>query len=145
VRQNDRVIDLQAVLARKQSRLFVPIVFRLAARWEQVDWEEFADPTGRAVEVLISPDAVRQPPLDGLIDVTRRLASDLQRDTAVIAVLTGPRTLGALVGAAAGLPDLYAALARAHAEAGARMLLAVLRKTGLHECVRLRRRALPRW
>jgi hypothetical protein len=165
------VIDLQSVLARKQGRVFVPLVYRLAARLEQLEWDEFADdpPTaafalrgaqrlfglralishyrlGAEVEALgvdlvrdntgewafhgaassglaVTPDAVRQQPLHGLIDLTRRLADELRNEAAVIAVLTGPRTLSALLGHSAGLAELYAALGRAYAEAGARALL----------------------
>jgi hypothetical protein len=173
VGENGEVIDLQAVLSGQHGRLFVPLVYRLAARLEQVEWEEFADdpPTAafalrgaqhlfglralvshyrlgaeaeacgvnltrdahgdwpfpiasQALEkISVSADAVRQPPLDGLIDLTRRLASELHGQAAVIAVLSGPRTLAALLGTSVGLDDLYAALARAYAEAGARALL----------------------
>lgn len=151
---------------------FLPIIYRLAARLEQLTWEELAEDATSATFAMRSAqqlfglravvshyrlgfeaeacgadlgrDALGNvtgtpapaasipsddeflscPPLAQALEITSRLSAEFRDDVAVAGVLTGPRTLGAVFSTEADdVAQLYAVLARAYLERGARLLL----------------------
>lgn len=80
---------------------------------------------GATAQVTLSAQV---PLLDAVVDVVARLSSELRRTTPVLGVLTGPATLAGLRnGSTAGLVELYAAMARRYADAGAAGVLLIER------------------
>lgn len=151
---------------------FLPIVYRLAARLEQMTWEELAedvtsatfalrsaqqlfglrvvvshfrlgleaeacgadlgrDAAGSATGAHAAASSIRpddellgRAPLAQALETTARLSAEFRDEVAVAGVLTGPRTLSAALSVDADdVAQLYAVLARAYLERGARVLL----------------------
>lgn len=113
--------------------LFAPIVYRLAARLEQVEPDEMLTDAATAAFVLRSAQQLFGTPLvvnhyqlgleldapllDTAIDVAGRLSAELRDQAMVLGVLTGPSTLAGLRGGSRdGLTALYAGAARRYAE-----------------------------
>ncbi|MEX2288969.1 MAG: hypothetical protein WD794_01405 [Mycobacteriales bacterium] len=151
---------------------FLPIVYRLAGRLEQLTWEELSDDvtsstfalrsaqqlfglpvvvshfrlgvegeacgarverdstgsiTGSGTATAPLPagqDLLDATPLAQVLEVTARLSTEFRDDVAVAGVLSGPRSLQSVLPVdAAELTQLYAVLARAYLERGARLLI----------------------
>lgn len=160
------------MMAASHAVGFLPIVYRLAGRLEQLTWEELSeditsstfalrsaqqlfglpvvvshfrlgvegeacgarverDSTGsitgsRAATAPLpaGQDMLDAPPLAQVLEVTARLSTEFRDDVAVAGVLSGPRSLQTVLPVdAAELTQLYAVLARAYLERGARLLI----------------------
>jgi hypothetical protein len=121
-----------------QPGLAAPIVYRLAARLEQVPAEEMREDPATAAFVLRGAQSLFGLPfvvnhfeaglelddgaLSAAVDVLGRLAAELRDAAEVVGVLTGPGTLTRLDGGPVGA-GVYAATARRYAEAGAAAVL----------------------
>jgi hypothetical protein len=152
--------------------LFFPLIYRLAARLEQLSWQELTenvddavyalqsaqqlfglkvlastfrigfeaeacgaelgrDSEGSWVDAVTLADPARAaaapgalPIVASTLEATTRLCKALGDRASVAGVLTGPRTLSHLFSSLPeGLGGLYAAIARAYAEAGVQLLL----------------------
>lgn len=118
---------------RGRSQLVVPIVYRLAARLEQVPLDEMATDPATAAFVLRAAQSLfglrvvvnvftpgfetDEAQLDVAVDVLARLVAELRGEADVVGVLTGPGTLGD------PNRDLYAKNARRYADVGAAAVL----------------------
>lgn len=131
---------LAAAVRGGRPGLAAPIVYRLAARLEQVPADEMRNDPATAAFVLRNvqslfglPFVVNQfepglelddDALSAAVDVLGRLAAELRGIAGVIGVLTGPGTLGRLGGeSAVSAADIYATTTRRYAEAGASAVL----------------------
>lgn len=125
--------QLTTAIRSSGPTLFAPIIYRLAARLEQVELDEMQTDAATAAFVLRSAQQLfgtplvvthyqlglelEAPLLDTAIDVAGRLSSELRDEAMVLGVITGPSTLAGLRGGSRdGNGALYAAVACRYAE-----------------------------